>query len=1611
MKKTATKATYFSLCIPCGKKIIPVFLFCFLSVHFISAQQVVGSFPSMDGGFEGQSGTLATTTTPVTSAKTAYSRNLVGVTGTINSTGGRSGPKSMSVATANSGEGFYTPTAGLAQNTSYVIQYYFKYPGTSNRNFNFAATCNGGTNWGGAAALGNVNGVTAWTKATTVKSTSNHTATTYGMIRLTSNGGGISTAFEFDDFCVYAGSAADVVAPGDVTLPSTAYVSTTQLNVSWTAPAGGVDGGGYLVVRYATDPTGQASPNPNVNGIYAVGNTIGTDGTVAYIGTATSFSNTGLAPNTFYYYRVYTVDKAFNYSPSPITFGGLTTAAVTPAVTLNIPGTPAADITQASVTDIIYSFSLTSTAQFAALTQLTFPTTNLTYDANDFVKFELYANNSNTFPDAAPIATITGPANLSLHTFAGFNKLIPYAGSTYFWITADVGVVANATVGNSIRITPDIAAGNLTFVNPSTTVTNGSITASGAQTIIAPSNYTWNGSVSTNWTIAGNWTPNRNTLRTTDRLTFPAGTWTSTNVPTQTISALYVTGNATLTPATAGNILTIKNVSGLGLDDLTVYAGGKLTIGTGLTTTFFDATTADISGTLEISSGATLNTNATNASTTVTNAAYPLMNDGIIINYGTLAPSSAAKLIINSGAVYNHKIDGGTIPTATWNTNSTCLISAIVDAQAISGHAQTFSKFVWDCPGQNKTHFILGQNVSNASPIIITDSLIVKRTNSKILQLTSTGGQNDLTCGSFIQYGGIVAVTYNTDAGGVQRSLTVNNTFYVADSITSDARFQIINNPGSTYNIKGRLYIKGNVEMHPVLLSATLEATKGASNPSVAEIIFTGTIPQWLRFSSFAGNIDFVNNHTSTGVSLLSNAIANNFDQKQGVFYINGNTLTINGAVTYNTPGTGLFGGSSTSNLTIGGAAGTLKFYTGYQVLKDFIQLASSSATLGTELSITAGTAPGRDSLGVGATLTTNDNLILRSDIDGTARMARVPVDGSGIAQATINGKVAVERYLPMGTGYDSRRWRLLTAPFKVTNSPTISAAWQEGAVCTDRLNPSPLYPSPSTPDPKPGYGTHITVSTVAANGFDQGSRNNASIFIHNNLSNTWSAPANTNSVKITDNKGVYMLFARGDRSIVIVDQFVSAKPTTLDPKGELNLGNVSVGMETSGLQPVGNPYASAIKLDNIDFNGTLGNIKQVYLWDPKALGSNNVGKFITCQGDGNSPTTYTYTGNSSSYDSRPGVIESSGAFMVKATGGNITFHETDKIFNSSTIGVASRPNAHTTGDFGTISKLYTDLNVIKNGEPVLADGAASVFNRNYVNGIDEMDASKLFSFNTTELLFIKREGLAFSIERRKKLNVNDTIFFSLYRLNQASYQFGFRPNDFDNRYLAFLQDNFTGKLTPVDMLNNSVYNFKVTADPASAASNRFYIIFKRAIPAKPVTAAATQDANDIAVSWDNPDNEYEVPYYVERSINGEPFTTVAAYTSENTENKFSWIDEKAPSGSYLYRIRYTSEDGETKYSNTASVEKNVFTGNPFVYPNPVRNGQIGLQMGSLPAGTYSVRLMDINGRLIQQQTINHQGNTVTKTIGTKQVIAAGTYNLEIRNDKKTVAVIQVLMK
>ncbi|MCX6723232.1 MAG: hypothetical protein NT094_04195, partial [Candidatus Staskawiczbacteria bacterium] len=244
MKKTTLRAIFFMAIL-------------FFGLQGISwGQQVVGSFPQMDGGYENQTaGNLVNTSIATGIQRTDWTVSTTSGTGAITSTGGRSGPKYVSFSNLASNKRLQSPTAAngaIVNATAYTIQFYYK--STAVANTGQVGVSPDGTTLPGtyvAISVPSTSGV--WTKLTQSATSGNSAASPKYGVGVVRYSGVSATTIDIDDFVMYAG-AVDNTAPN---IPGAVTVNNPQpttLDVSWSAPTGGVDGGGYVVVRYSVNP-------------------------------------------------------------------------------------------------------------------------------------------------------------------------------------------------------------------------------------------------------------------------------------------------------------------------------------------------------------------------------------------------------------------------------------------------------------------------------------------------------------------------------------------------------------------------------------------------------------------------------------------------------------------------------------------------------------------------------------------------------------------------------------------------------------------------------------------------------------------------------------------------------------------------------------------------------------------------------------------------------------------------------------------------------------------------------------------------------------------------------------------------------------------------------------------------------------------------------------------------------------------------------------------------------------------------------------------------------------------------------------------------------------
>jgi len=463
------------------KKIYLLFTLMFLGT--VAGKLSAQSYLGLDGGLEGTA-TVDNSTTFAGAQVGKWVKNNATTTIALENATVRSGTNALRVLnTSGTGRRIWAPIMPVTTTSRVVIQYYRRVANTTNQESQEGINRNGTEILSGNYGSGTAN---TWTKVAYAPTSTTNTANNLWAVLITRAAATTGDMF-IDDMCVYVATAVDVTAPD---VPGAATVSgntSGSLTLDWTAPGTGTDNGGYLVVRYPSAPA--AADDPNVNGIYAAGNQIpGTvTGTVVYNGTAINFVDNGLSANTTYYYKVYTYDKAYNYSTevstSGATYNDQSTADFISNVTTgdysapgswlyNYTGALYQPATQAPGSNnnvtIANGHTITLTAAGAANVLTLQSTGNIELGNNNLV----VSNTSGGSPSGYVKTNGTGSLTVNTITNTGktlpignafYNPLIIENGSGHNWsgrvsdgVTADPGFNANKAVLVTWDILPSV---------------------------------------------------------------------------------------------------------------------------------------------------------------------------------------------------------------------------------------------------------------------------------------------------------------------------------------------------------------------------------------------------------------------------------------------------------------------------------------------------------------------------------------------------------------------------------------------------------------------------------------------------------------------------------------------------------------------------------------------------------------------------------------------------------------------------------------------------------------------------------------------------------------------------------------------------------------------------------------------------------------------------------------------------------------------------------------------------------------------------------------------------------------------------------------------------
>jgi hypothetical protein len=155
--------------------------------------------------------------------------------------------------------------------------------------------------------------------------------------------------------------------------------------------------------------------------------------------------------------------------------------------------------------------------------------------------------------------------------------------------------------------------------------------------------------------------------------------------------------------------------------------------------------------------------------------------------------------------------------------------------------------------------------------------------------------------------------------------------------------------------------------------------------------------------------------------------------------------------------------------------------------------------------------------------------------------------------------------------------------------------------------------------------------------------------------------------------------------------------------------------------------------------------------------------------------------------------------------------------------------------------------------------------------------------------------------------------------------------------------------------------------------------------------------------------NELNVAaYFIERSYNGSEFKSIGQVKASGTNQgvlKYNYKDDitAVPATTLYYRLKITDRDGTYKYSPVILVKTQVSLSNQIIInPNPVYQGNTSVRFHSSFNGLTQIRIIDLAGKILLQQSFNARTGNNTVAINNLSVLLKGTYIMQVINQYET---------
>ncbi len=322
-------------------------------------------------------------------------------------------------------------------------------------------------------------------------------------------------------------------------------------------------------------------------------------------------------------------------------------------------------------------------------------------------------------------------------------------------------------------------------------------------------------------------------------------------------------------------------------------ANGLVTIQSGHTVTVTANATASnlfVNGTVIVNGANTLTPTTATINGTVT-----VQNTARVVN-------GSGTITFSAGSTYIHGVNGGAIPTATWDIASNCNITGYVNEAGGTNGAlttfqssihQNFGNFTWNSTNQTLDYSLAGQLLS------VNGNLTISNTGTGSITLGGVVNGDLSVGGNFAQTGGEFIISASgARAMTVAKNFSISGGAFDLSSSTTTANY-------TTLNVGGNFSYTGGTITESGSTTASVINFNGTGNQTFTS---GGTLNRAVNFAILSGaTVDF-------GTSIISSGSTGGFTLNSGGSIITANTNATGALTTSGANGTIQLTGTRTYN-------------------------------------------------------------------------------------------------------------------------------------------------------------------------------------------------------------------------------------------------------------------------------------------------------------------------------------------------------------------------------------------------------------------------------------------------------------------------------------------------------------------------------------------------------------------------------------------------------------------------------------------------------------------------------------------------------------------------